>query len=232
MGKKYAKILASNFSPKFHLHCYHQVASIFTFISDYFVKLLLLKCLRPIETLHVRTVVPKQQSLILRVTRRDVQLEHCIVPIVPNSQQNHKTIWITLLLRSTAPQNLISPSTVNFAFQSFQIFAPYVNIETLNTECRSDQEQEMWMWNIWWEMLRITDWEKSCVPVYISWWIQNLEERDTKFSITQWNFLTKQSWTRNLIMFSTIWNVQQKWAANVNLAFGFILKNIEDGGFR
>ena len=27
-------------------------------------------------------------------------------------------------------------------------FTLYVNIETLNTQCRSDQDQEMWMWNI------------------------------------------------------------------------------------
>ena len=91
--EKYAKIPATNFSPLFHLHCYHQVPSIFTLISDYFVKLLLLKCLHSIETikLHVRIVVPKLQSLILRVTRRDVQLEHCIVPTVPNSQKSLKT---------------------------------------------------------------------------------------------------------------------------------------------
>ena len=89
-GKKFAKLPATNFSPLFHLHCYRQVASIFTSISDYFVKLLLLKCFRSIETrkLHVRIVVPKLQSLILRITRRDVQLEHCIVPNVLISPQN------------------------------------------------------------------------------------------------------------------------------------------------
>ena len=65
---------------------------------------------------------------------------HC-----PNSPQNPKMISITILLRSTAPQNLITPSSVNFAFQSFQDFTLYVNTETLNTECKSDQEQEMWM---------------------------------------------------------------------------------------
>ena len=149
-GKKFAKTLATNFLPLFLLHCYHQVASIFTFISAYFVKLLFLKCLRSIETrkLYMRIVVPKLQSLVLRVTRRDVQLEHCIVPNVPISPQNPKLIRITILLRSTAPQNLISPSSVNLAFKSFQDFTLYVNIETLNTECRSDLEQEMWMWNI------------------------------------------------------------------------------------
>ena len=87
-------IIGANFSPLFQLLCYSQVASIFTFISDYFVKLLLLKCLFYIGTrkLHVRIVVPKLQSLILRVTRRDVQLEHCIVPNAPISQQTPKMI--------------------------------------------------------------------------------------------------------------------------------------------
>ena len=93
-GKKIAQTLATIFPPLFHLQSYRQIASIFTFSSEYFVKLLLLKCLRSIETrkLHVRIVVPKLQSLILHVTRRDVQLEHCIVPNVPISPQNDKMI--------------------------------------------------------------------------------------------------------------------------------------------
>ena len=149
-GENNIKILATKFSPLFLLHCFSQVVSIFTFISDLFVRLLILECLRSMETkkLHMRIVVPKLQSLILPVTRRDVQLEHCIVPPVPISRQSPKMIWITILLRSTAPQNLKLPLNVNVAFKSFQDFTLYVNIETLNTECRSDQEQEMWMWNI------------------------------------------------------------------------------------
>ena len=47
------------------------------------------------------------------------------------------------MLRSIAPQNLISPSRVNFAIKSFQDFTLYVNIDTLNTECRSDQERDV-----------------------------------------------------------------------------------------
>ena len=42
------------------------------------------------------------------------------------------------------------------------------------------------------------------------WWIRNLKGRDTKYSITQCKLSTKQSWTRNLTIFSAIWNVQQK----------------------
>ena len=38
-------------------------------------------------------------------------------------------------------------SSKDFAFKNFQNFMLYVNIETLNKECRLDQEQKMWMWN-------------------------------------------------------------------------------------
>ena len=45
-GENYLKILDAKFSPLLHLHYYYQVASIFMFISDSSVKLLLLKRLR------------------------------------------------------------------------------------------------------------------------------------------------------------------------------------------
>ena len=44
------------------------------------------------KKLHVRNVVPKLQSLILRITKSDDQLEHYIVPNVPTSSQNDKMI--------------------------------------------------------------------------------------------------------------------------------------------
>ena len=44
-------------------------------------------------------------------------------------------------------QNLMSPSSVNFVIKSFLDFTLYVNIETPNMEWKSDQDQEMWMWN-------------------------------------------------------------------------------------
>ena len=43
--KDQVKILATSFSLLFPLHCYRQVASIFTFISGYYDTLLLLKSL-------------------------------------------------------------------------------------------------------------------------------------------------------------------------------------------
>ena len=103
---KNEKKLAKNFS-LFYFHCYRQVASIFTFILDYFVKLLLLKCLRSIERreLHVRIVVPKLQNLFLPVTRRDVQLEYSIVPNVPNfSTKSRNDLNYHIAKKHSAPK--------------------------------------------------------------------------------------------------------------------------------
>ena len=96
----------------------------------------------------MKIVVTKLQETILYVTRIDVQLEHCIVLTVPISTQNLKVIWIIILLRIIVRENLMSPSSVNIVIKSFQEFTLYFNIETLNTEWKSDQEQEMWMSNI------------------------------------------------------------------------------------
>ena len=38
-----------------------------------------------------------------------------------------------------------------------------------------------------------------------------LERAKTKYSVTQWKLSTKQSWTKNLVIFSTVWNVQREW---------------------
>ena len=61
----------------------------------------------------------------------------------PSYSRKAQNIRITILLRSTVPQNLISPSSVNFVIKVSRDFMLYVKIETLNTECRSDQGQEM-----------------------------------------------------------------------------------------
>ena len=68
--KNFFKIPASNCYPLCLLHCYNQLAQIFRFSSDYYVKHLILKWLRSIETkmLLVTIVVPKLQNLILLVT--------------------------------------------------------------------------------------------------------------------------------------------------------------------
>ena len=47
------------------------------------------------------------------------------------------------IAKKHSAQNMMPPSSVYFVIKSFQDFTLFVNIETLNTECRSDQEQEM-----------------------------------------------------------------------------------------
>ena len=94
---------------------------------------------------HVKIVVPKLQQTIFYGTWKDVHVKHCIIPTVPTPPQIPKVVWIIIFLKSTAPQNLMSPSNVNFVIKIFQFFTLHVNIETINTEARSDQEEEMWM---------------------------------------------------------------------------------------
>ena len=132
--KLFRKRLASKFSQLFFLHCYSQVASIFTFISDLSVNLIILKCLRSIESKKslLTNVESKLQNLILLITIGDVKLEHCIVPSVPISPKNPKESWIVILFRDTVPQNLLLLSNVNFAIKSFQDFMFYVNMKTSN----------------------------------------------------------------------------------------------------
>ena len=60
----------------------------------------------------------------------------------PNFSTKYQNDLKYHIARSTAPQNLILPSSVNFAFKGFRDFTLCVNIETLNTQCRSDREQE------------------------------------------------------------------------------------------
>ena len=227
IGEDNIKILATNFSPLFLLHRYSQVASIFTSISDYSAKLLLLKSLHYIDMrkIHVRIVVPKLQSSILRVTWKNVLLVQCIVPNVPVSPQNLKMIWITILLRSTAPENLMSPSSVNFVIKSFQDFELDVNIEALKTAWRSDPEQrdvdaEHIMGDVEDHRLREVAFLSTFLGAFGTW------KRETQ-SIK----LLSGNSQRNKRERET-WSFFQQCAAKVNLAFGFILKNIEDGWFR
>ena len=172
----------------------------------------LLKCLLWIDTrkLHVRIVVPKLQNLILRVTRRVVLLVHYIVTNVPISSQTYRMIWIIILQRSTASQNLISPSSVNFVLQNFPAFIPYVNTKTLNMDHKWDSERAILMWRIEWEMLTIKVWEKNWNLANTFWQIQKWRMEDTGSSTLPRHPSTCLCSTINWIMYSRNWHVLQK----------------------
>ena len=172
----------------------------------------LLKCLLWIDTrrLHLRIVVPKLQSLVLRVTRRDVLLVHFIVANVPISPQKYRMIWHVILLRSLAPQNLISPSSVNYVMQNFPAFIPYVNTETLNMDHNWDSERAILMWRISWEMLTIKVWEKKWNLANTTWQKKKWRMEDTESSTFPCHPSTCLCSTINWIMYSKNWNVLQK----------------------
>ena len=175
------------------------------FFHHYFIALLLSSRfnLHVSFRLFCQNIIIEMPSLI---RKEKITFEYCGTQTTRNKNVRHKkscspgTLYCTQCpIFSTKSQsdlnyyiakNWMSPSGVTFVIKSFQDFTPYVNMKTLKTECKSDQEQKMWMWNIYWEMLRITCREKSCIPVNISWWIRNLKGRDTRFSITQWKLST------------------------------------------
>ena len=126
----------------FGLHRYRQMASIFTFLWEYSVKFLLLTCLRSIKTRKVtcdnsgaQTTQPNIARHKKRCSVGTLYCTHC-----PYFSANSQLISITILLRSTAPQNLMLLSSVNFVFKTFQDFTLYVNIGTPNMALLSGQQ--------------------------------------------------------------------------------------------
>ena len=176
----------------------------------------------------MKTVVPKLQSLILRVTRRDVQLEHCLGPNVPVSQHSPKITSSTILLRSTAPQNLKSPSHVNFAIKCFRDFTLYVNIETPNTKMQigsgtRDVNLEHIVGDV--EDHRLREALRSCQHFLVDSQLERARHKVFNYAVEALNETIVNGKLDHF--FNNL-----KCAAKLNLAFGFILKNIEDGGFR
>ena len=171
----------------------------------------------------MRIVVPKQQSSTLHVTKRDVLLEHCIVRNVPISPRNHKMIWTTILLRSTAPQNLVSPSSLNFVIKSFQNFTLYLNTKTPNTECRCgrrDADVENTVGDV--DHLSLREELESCKHFVMDTEMENGRHRVFNFAMSSFGMSLLNG--KLDCVFKEL-----KWAAKVNLAFGFDLKNFAEG---
>ena len=118
----------------------------------------------------------------------------------------------------------MSPSSLNFVIKSFQDFTFHVNIETLNTACRLDPEQEMWIWNIQWEMLRREE-LRSCQHFLMDSELERARHKVFNYAVETLNETIVNEKLDNFF------NILEC-AAKVNLAFGFIWKNIEDGGIR
>ena len=125
-------------------------------------------------------------------------------------------IWIIILLRSTAPQNLISPSSVNFVMQNFPAFILYVNTKTLNMLHKWGSERAILMWRISWEMLMIKVSEKNWNLADTFWQILKWRMEDTESSNLSCPLSTCLCSTKNWIMYSRSWSVLQKLILNLD----------------
>ena len=162
--------------------------------------------------------VPKLQSLILFVTRRDVQLEHCILPSVPISPQKPEKSWNILLLKTTAPQNPLILSNVNIVIKSFRDFTLYVNIKTSNMLFLSRQQLLMRTVSSTNFMRQIL--KKSCAHVNNFLIDTELEHaRQKVFNCATENLIAKTVDKKLDHFFNNL-----KCAAKVNLALGFSLR--------
>ena len=195
--------------PIFLFPCYSQVVLILKFIWDYSVKLLFLKCLRPIERkkVIVTILVPKLQNLFLLVTRRYTQLEPCILQKVPFSPLLSGTIWIAILLKSSALQNRILHVNANFVTKSFLAFIFYDNIKTVTMAFNSKLQTLVLTIMSMKSMMRVS--KRNCVLVNISRLILNLKRWDTKYSFMQRKTSNQKYWKRSLITFSVTSSAQR-----------------------
>ena len=176
----------------------------------------------------MKPVVPKLQETILYGTRRDVQLEHCIVLNVPISPKDHKMVWITILLRSLPPHNLMSPSSVNFFYQELPGF--YAFRQHRNTQHGMQVGSRTRDVNVEHIVGDVKDHKlredlRSC-----HYFLVDYEHERAKHKVFDYAVETLNETIVNEKVDNFFNNL--KCAAKVRLAFGFVLRNIEDGGFR
>ena len=127
------------------------------------------------------------------------------------------------------PQNLISPSSVNFVIKSFQDFTLYVNIETLNTDGMQigsgtrDVDEEHIVGDV--EDHKLREELRSCQHFLVDSELERARHKVFNYTVETLNETIVNEKLDHF--FNNL-----KCVAKVNLAFGFILKNIEDGRFR
>ena len=178
----------------FLLHWYSHVASVFTFISDYFWEIPILKCLCATRTTKLRAkfVFTKVHEPTLPVIRKEVQLGYYFVTKLHNFPQKREKISVFVLLKSSTPQNFSLLSSVKFVIKNFQDFRLYDSLETLFNVFPS--KQQTFSLTILPTMLMIQILKRSCVLFNISPKILNLKGRNTKYSIMQEKTSTQENY--------------------------------------
>ena len=144
----------------------------FTLSTFFSIELILLNFFRSIATtnLILKLVLTKRHKIFLCV-KRNIPLGLCFEPSVLPFPQKPQMVWIIILLRKTALQNMMLPSSVNFVTEKFHTFPLYVNKKTLSTALLI--KQQTWIPMISWAKLMIRIWKCSYVHVTISTSILN-----------------------------------------------------------
>ena len=168
------------------------------------------------------------QKRTLYDTKRDVQLEHCIVPNVPISPQSPKMISITILLRITAPQKLDFTFKCKICSQEFPGF--YALRQHRNTQYGTQigsrtrhVDVEHLVGDV--EDHSLREELRSCQHFLVDSELERARHRVFSYAAET---LNETIVNEKLDHFFNI----LKCPATVDLAFGFIWKTIEDGGFR
>ena len=168
-------------------------------------------------------MVPKLQETILYVTRRDVLLVHCFVPTVPISQQtNYSTTK-----KYSAPK-IDATFECKLRYQEFPRFYALrrhrntqhglqigsktrdVDVEHIVGEGEDHSLREVL---------------RSCQHFLVDYELERARHKVFNYAVETFNETIVNE------KLDHFYN-KLKYAAKVNLAFGFILKNIENGGFR
>ena len=202
----------------------------FTCISDYSVKRLILKCLLYIDTrkLHVRIVVPKTTKLNLARHKKSCSASTLFCtqcPIFSTKSQNDLNYHIAK--KHSAPK-LDVTFKCKLCYQEFPGFYPlrqHRNTQhgiQIGSRTR-DADVEHKVGDV--EDPSLGEELRSCQHFLVD---SELGRARHKVFIYAVEALNEKVVNEKLDHFFN----NLKYAAKVNLAFGFILKNIEDGGFR
>ena len=170
----------------------------------------------------MRIVVPKQQSLILRVTRRVVLLVHCIVTNVPISSQD-------ALSYHNAKKHSVPKPDITFkcklCYAEFPGF--YASRQHRNTQHGSQMGFGANNINMEDIVADVDDQSlreelESCKHFLTDTEMENGRHRVFNFAMSSFDMSLLNDKLDYVFKELTC-------AAKVNLAFGFVLKNIEDG---
>ena len=174
-------------------------------------------------------MVPKLQSLILLVTGREVQLEHCIVPTVPPnfSTKSQNDVNYHSAKKHSAPKPEVT-FKCKLCYQEFPGF--YALRQHRNTQHgmqigsrTRDVDVEHIVGDVDDHSLR--EELRSCQHFFVDSELERSRHKVFNYAVEALNETVVKEKLDHFLN-------HLKCAAKANLAFGFISKNIEDEGFR